>query len=93
MMCNIYPSKVMEINVIFWSCQQQWKKWAKQQPHRKGETAHLLESEDWQVVESQWRTVINPTDKVYSFGKERMWGPGGMKCHSTSQKLLLTNVH
>lgn len=26
MMVNIYPSKLMEINVIVWSCQKQQKK-------------------------------------------------------------------
>lgn len=91
MMCNIDPSKVMEINVIVWSCQQK-KKRVKQQRHRNGETAHLLESEDCQVVESQWRTVINPMDEMCSSEEESMGGPGGMKLHSTSQKLLSTNV-
>lgn len=83
MICNIYPSKVMEMYVIVWSCQQQQQNWAKQQPHRKGETARLLESEDCQVVKSQWRTVINPMDEMGSFENECMWGPGGMKHHET----------
>lgn len=80
MMCNIDPSKVMEINVIVWSCQQ--KKMSKAATPQKWRDCPP--SGKW-VLSSSWKPVKN-CDKSNGWDVF-LWGRvhGGARWHKTPQ--------